>query len=748
MGQYTLNTEADITDASSILFVGANVASPIIAWTDKHRKMLKLNIIGSKDVSSHPISNPSGDEIKRVVIHAPHLIKSVPHFLAHLETDQHHWAEVFHISLATGTIASAYRLPQAMGRGAFSTSTQDANVYFTHNTAGEISLFSSASLNALERWPVTSKVAVREPEEATFAVSEIVPKGAGAYAVRSAVLSNSGNWKLVRNGILGWVRMEGLTGVVAAQWAELSEEETLARELEEEGVEDPLSAYLSRTRRHLRDLEHLPSWLQALPQRILSGITGQESVEADQEHLHRDSFGFRKLVILATEKGRLYALDTGRKGAVVWTVLAREDLLPTEHWDVLGIFVDNLQRTTTVKGADGDSITLNTFTGAVIATEPTSSGPTIEGIAVSETSSHGRAILDVRSSGQLGSIPESQAPSNKAIIVVHSRSENTVRGLRFGPDPSSKGSLSPKPMWSFSPSPGFIMVDLTTRPAHDPVASIGRVLGDRSVMYKYLNPSLLLITATNTDTSTLMLYLLDSISGAVLQTLTHSYVDTTQPISATMSEHWFAYTFFSTTESVGYKLFIAELYESGIPNDRGPLLAARNVSSIRSSGVMPHVVTQSYILTSPLTHLTTTTTMQGITARSLLAYLPYSHALISIPRQLLDPRRPVDRDPDSQELEEGLMRYTPVLEIDPQSIISHQREVLGVKAIITSPAVLESTSLVLAWGDVDIFGTRVSPSMAFDVLGKGFGRGQLILTLLGLGVGVVVIGPLVRFHST
>ncbi len=112
---------------------------------------------------------------------------------------------------------------------------------------------------------------------------------------------------------------------------------------------------------------------------------------------------------------------------------------------------------------------------------------------------------------------------------------------------------------------------------------------------------------------------------------------------------------------------------------------------------------------------------------------------------MLDPRRPVGRDPTPAEAEEGLFRYAPVVEFDPKWIITHQREVLGMKKVITSPALLESTSLVFAYG-LDIFGTRVTPSLAFDILGHGFGKLQLVGTMLALGAGVAFLAPMVSLN--
>ncbi|KAK6860070.1 hypothetical protein PG990_012627 [Apiospora arundinis] len=76
-------------------------------------------------------------------------------------------------------------------------------------------------------------------------------------------------------------------------------------------------------------------------------------------------------------------------------------------------------------------------------------------------------------------------------------------------------------------------------------------------------------------------------------------------------------------------------------------------------------------------------------------------------------------------------------------MITHERDVIGVKDIITAPANLESTSLVFAYG-LDIFGTQVTPSLPFDILGKGFNKVTLIGTVLALTAGVMALGPMVR----
>jgi hypothetical protein len=102
----------------------------------------------------------------------------------------------------------------------------------------------------------------------------------------------------------------------------------------------------------------------------------------------------------------------------------------------------------------------------------------------------------------------------------------------------------------------------------------------------------------------------------------------------------------------------------------------------------------------------------------------------------------VARDPTKNEQAEGLIRYAPVIEFDPKWYLNHKREVIGTINVITSPALIESTSLIFAYG-LDIFGTKLSPSFSFDILGRDFNKFQMLATVAALAVLTFVVGPLV-----
>ena len=748
-----LNSDSDITSDASILHVGANSGVPFLIWTDKALKTLKVNKIGTKHITALSIPSSNDGSAQEIIVQAPRSPTAQPHFLLHYQSADSHWAQVFHVG---SDIKKAYDLPSLGGKGAFSTSSHGPDVYFLRHTPFENSLASSIGPSILSHWDVRPKShgGTVDPQHISHAASEVIPRSESKYAVRSALTLPSGDWELVRNGDSFWVRSEGLTGVVAAAFVEIPKEEKLAEELAAESHRSVFAAYVHRVKRHARDLQHFPSWAQALPARLLGSFFGDKAESQDQS-LSRDGFGFHKLVIVATEHGRLAALEAGRRGRIVWNIQA-VDLKAGEKWKVLSIEAE--QNTALLRGPEGEFLRVQTATGTILHYQPGGLVTSLKTSVPVLDASGEMHLIPINDDGFIGDIPNARFAIGT--IVVTEAEDNVVRGWALW-----KG---PKPMlvWQFTPAPAETIKIVTARPSHDPVASVGKVLEDRNVLYKYLNPNVLLITALGTQDSTATFYILDAASGAIIHSATHTGVETDLPIAATMSENWFAYSLFSEISSLsqdvsdvdqpklkGYQLVVSDLYESPYPNDRGVLKAASNYSSIIPTTVdedgldsTPHVLSQTFLTSGPISSISVTSTLQGITTRSLLCVLPDTNALVSISRAFVDPRRPVGRDATASELEEGLLRYNPMLDFEPKWTLSHKRELISISKVVTSPSLLESTSLVFAFGDVDLFFTRVSPIGAFDLLGKGFSKIQLVLTVVGLAVGTTVVAPFVSFR--
>ncbi|KAI1816167.1 DUF1620-domain-containing protein [Poronia punctata] len=740
VNEIQLGTKGEVQSPEEIMFVGANSAAPIVAWTDNTLTKLKVNVLGVKTTQEFPLAA----DTTHVEIHAPHTIQSSPHFLVHSRTKSGNRADVFHVDLKTNVITKAYELPLLEGASAFSTSSTGSNVFFTRVTDDEVIVTSSNSHGILGRWtlrPGASHVG------AIHGVSEVLQKPDSSYAVRAVIVTESDDWTQIVNGDLAWTRPEGLSGAVAATYADISESEELARTLDAEAHGNPLAAYVHRVQRHIHDLQYLPAYLQAIPTRFLSSIVGSDAGEPTQG-LTRDGFGFNKVVVLATKRGKLYGLDAGNQGKIIWSKNANET--PSgKHWDVKAIHADNAKGFVTVRGSEGQYIIVRSNTGETVDSMPVGLFPAVDA-AVLVDSDAGPWLLPIQRDGELAEVQSSWAPKQ---TIVTRTGENQIQGSAF----VNKGeTAAPVPIWTFSPPAGQRIVDIANRPQHDPIASIGRVLGDRTVKYKYLNPNTIVVATVDDKTAVMTVFLLDTVSGEILYSSAYEGVDSTKDISCTLSENWFLCTYYGQyqlrdTESQslkGYQVVISDLYESEVANDRGPLGESANFSSLDpvdlpTGPVLPTVVSKTFILSGPIDSLAVTQTRQGIAVRQLLAYMPESHSIIGIPRMILEPRRPVGRDPTALELEEGLSRYMPAIELDSRMTITHSRDVLGVKEIITVPAILESTCLVFAYG-LDVFGTRVAPSQAFDILGKGFNKITLLGTVFALFLGVLAMRPMVR----
>jgi hypothetical protein len=108
-----------------------------------------------------------------------------------------------------------------------------------------------------------------------------------------------------------------------------------------------------------------------------------------------------------------------------------------------------------------------------------------------------------------------------------------------------------------------------------------------------------------------------------------------------------------------------------------------------------------------------------------------SGQIIGLNKAFLDPRRPPKDAITAEDKEEGLYPYDPILPLNPKSYVSYYKRVHNLRAISTSPATLESTSLVVAYG-LEVFFTLATPSSTFDILNPDFNYFALILCTVSL----------------
>lgn len=722
---YKIDTQGQIVSSSNVLTSSQVASSPVIIWEEGSRKV-HATIIGHKDFHSFEVENPTNEEITNIQAHSGYVPGGSADFLVSYETKSYSWAEAYRVNLKDNSISPFYALPVIPGKSFYAATTEGLKTYYTRLTGTEVSLFSSSSADMLAHYPVTAGSA---HATTLSTISQVIIHPNSSYDVNVVELLDSGDWRLIHNGHQAWSRPESLVHPVAATWVDDDAKEHLAQELEAEGHDDIYSAYEHRVRRHWTALreEFLP-WIRGVPIRIAESVTGLTGL---------GQFGIERKVIVATRNGRVAVLDPSKHGEVVWNVQVSEG-----PWEVQTIRCEH--GIATLYDAHGSFARVNTSSGAVVERggDPlaTPSGSVLlipsevdTSSTLPSSSSHVIPVwVSVDGTPQFSSVAE---PRNTFVVTF---ADGRLRGWN---------AMTPEiPVWEFRPPPGQRTISAVSRPAHDPTASIGKVLGNRQVLYKYLNPNIILVASVNDQLAVLTMYLLDGVSGRVLHTVAHGGVDTSKPISSVLSQNWFVYTFFADGNgSKGYQLVVSEAYESRKPDDRGPLKKAGNYSSLQPDGLYEaYVISQAYFVDEAMPTLAVTQTRGGITNREVVVYLPDSHSIAVIPRTILDPRRPVGGQVTPEQAEEGLTPYLAYLDIGGFWYLSHARDVGSITRIQTRGTDLESNSLVFAFGPLDMFGTRVAPSLEFDVLGKSFDKPQLLMTLVALLVAVLAMEPWVK----
>lgn len=512
--------------------------------------------------------------------------------------------------------------------------------------------------------------------------------------------------------------------------------------------------------------------------------------------LYRDQFGVRKMVVIMSGTGRVLGLDSGEKGRKVWErwfgpgkALGIFSLKPgtVEYPPLLGVVISlpaDLATEPDVEKREERTVvyTLNAMTGEHFmepVTFPFPSSKVIQfpitapavydlsllGLYDTEGKIHlfpgwdlGPDQLDALLSDLYFTSPITlgdRGVSGRMVEAIEMEESGQVKGTKSfsqGDGPSGGIRLDMVPTWSLSLAPGERVVGYATHPEDDIVASLGRVLEDRSVLYKYLNPHLLSILTHDVDggdeekekgkggVGTLGVYLVDSVTGSLLHHVTHPGVRVGADgsgVSITQRENWVAYTFFSSSSSgnpvKGGILTVLDLYEAG---DKAP---PGNHTSSFTRPSPPVIHSRAYPIFGgsgdEVQAMGVSGTRNGITTKEFLLALS-SHKIFGLSKGFLDAM--------SMTVDSSSSSASRNLGEDGRMIVSYDLEVMGTRGILTAPSLLESTSLVLTYGEVDVWWTQVTPSGTFDLLSADFSKEMLIMTIMTLSAAILFTRPMVK----
>ena len=645
-------------------------------------------------------------------------------------------------------------------------------------------------------------------------------------SVRFAVVTSSGAVQLFRDAERQWGIEEGLSETSHTLLVNLPERHLGAAAVSGEAGKAPAGAlehesFVPRVQRHLVSLvRNAPSYLQHTavslagtsaepgvlsvrglvrllvdpkgvrgkqdrPQQVVSAGTKEVAprIAANETiaSLYHDHFGFRKMVVAASTRGKLYGIDQSLESSkLVWqrSILgfglgegAPEPkvrvthMLQTRASGILenGSPVPPIVSVVAEVESGGAVQTrlyeLNPLTGEMLGGEDDGlvlgDGRLLD-LQVLPPSVHGKdparlTLLALQANGRVlvwpadaGVAETLEALQDKLYLVLaHRGAPAELEGFRLQEAADGHHRVA---TWRMPFAPGEELLEVLHQP-HDHVASLGRVRGDRSVLYKYLNPHARLVTTYVAAERVLNAYVVDIVKGDVVYHMQVPHVERADGLHATFAENWIMlqYATNSTAEGSdpqpeappvfetvpgmdweddrgrGYtrRLVSIELYE----RQRPETLDATNSTSFggaasAAGAVMPRppptAFSQAFLLPYGVRSVATTRTTFGVTTKSVVLATDREN-LVLLPRRLLDPRRPLGK-PSAHEMEEQLVTYTPEIPDElAWRITRPEVRVTGLSGIVTAPALLESSSMVLATG-LDWVYTTASPSGQFDRL--------------------------------
>ncbi|XP_071945082.1 ER membrane protein complex subunit 1-like [Antedon mediterranea] len=564
-----------------------------------------------------------------------------------------------------------------------------------------------------------------------------------------------------------WCREEGLAHVAVVQMVDLPVSDTEAKFEDEFGGKLQISVLEMFVRRLNTQFDQIKSYVAHLQRRLKHGSHQDRKTEPsrvvvnhddDEEYLTRDEFNLHKMIIVVSKSGKVYGIDS-TDGSIFWSLFFPNlDVFQDGDQSKIALFI---QRTTahfpnppqcTIVGRYKTSgmtfiHSFNPITGKpsqLFEEHPYGKELkfklkqlSIVGIMDSDFL---KPILLLDDTNKVHLYPTSSfniIKENIGSVFMFTAEKETasMSGLTLVITANKK--IEAQEIWRIKlPPTSKRITGIYAKRATEEVHSLGRVLGDRTVLYKYLNPNLVVVTTEGSDAASkarLSVFLVDVVNGAIVFSMDHKRVE--GPLYVVHSENWITYQYWNSKHRRA-EITALELYEGKIQKNS---TAFSSLDAIDS----PLVERQSYILPSLVQAMAVSHTEKGITNKNIILSLQ-SGGLVVIPKRLLDPRRPTVPLPEHRE--EGLIPYLPEIPLPYLSFINYNQSVFGVEGIHTSPAGLESTCLVLAYG-LDYYYTRISPSKLFDVLNQDFDYLLIATVVVGLVVAAVITKKLAAIKS-
>ncbi|KAL0410006.1 UNVERIFIED_CONTAM: ER membrane protein complex subunit [Sesamum latifolium] len=393
---------------------------------------------------------------------------------------------------------------------------------------------------------------------------------------------------LLQQGEIVWSREDGLASVIDVKASELPVEKdgvSVAK------VEHSLFEWLKG---HLLKLKG--TLMIATPDDVVA-IQKIRLQSSEKSKMTRDHNGFRKLLIVLTRAGKVFALHTG-DGRIVWSRLLNSLRKSETCENPRGISLHQWQDPHHHALDENPSVLVvgrcgyNSDSAGVLSIVDTYTGEERNHIGPIHSIAHiiplhftdsmeqrlhllvdanRHAHLYPRTAEalgifqrELGNIFWYAAETDKGILRGYGVQKNCV--LEVADD----FCFDTRDLWSIVfPSESEKIAATATRSLNEVVHTQAKVTADQEVMYKYISKNLLFLAtvapkavgpigSVTPDESSLVVYVIDTVTGRILHRMTHH--GSQGPIKAVFSENWIVYHYFNL-RAHRYEMSVIEIYD-------------------------------------------------------------------------------------------------------------------------------------------------------------------------------------------
>jgi len=534
-----------------------------------------------------------------------------------------------------------------------------------------------------------------------------------------------------------------------------------------------------------------------------NGLIGKGSGNFNyRDHL----FGFLKVsALLSSKSHRMWGMSTAGtdRGSIRWSL----DLPKTALWHSMvhgttnaakaahGIHGDTHSREILVLSASADKIDwmcIDGTSGAINAQDSVATTSPIQQVLPVYGASTGGcrqaslllgedlSLTVVPADAQTDQLIQKQLQKTPNGLYTHKidNAGSKVESFRVTYD---NGFVArPVGMASFA---GETIVKVAYPMRHEDMQSMSTILGDNSLLLKYINPHMAIVvtmlsdgkdqsitevaTALEEEGKTeprkptgagapgssiapqhpagvelpnMFVNLVDTVSGRVLYRQSHSNIDSKKKVSVVVSENWVVYTYVNA-KTRRTEIGVLTLHE-GMIEPKGLTYFAHpeqssSFSSFDPRESQPVVLSKVYTFPKAITALGVTSTRQGIGRQNILL-ASSDGALSTINKMILETRRPVG-EVKKEEKKEGLMPYKEMIPASPILSLNYNQTMEPFTSIVSATTALESQSLVFGFGGPDLFFTRTSPTKGFDLLPETFNKMLVGAATLGIVAALFVV---------